>query len=683
MCGKVVCHGKLKLLVFQSLRINRDRFHSVAHTHGETRGKNEMNKTVSQKIIAKHRVDGKTEPGEQIGLKIDHTLTQDATGTLAYLEFEAIGVPRVETKLSLSFVDHNTLQNDFRNADDHRYLQGVAAKYGIVYSRPGNGISHQVYLERFAKPGFTLLGSDSHTPNAGGISTLAIGAGGLDVALAMAGEPFYLEMPTIEGIKLTGSLRPFVTAKDVILKVLQKIGVKGGVGKIFEYFGPGVKTLSIPERATIANMGTETGATTSVFPSDAVTREFLKAQGRENQWAPLEADDDTKYHEVINLNLSKIEPLIALPHNPDNVKAVREVEGTRVDQVCIGSCTNSSLHDLKMVAALLKDKKIDDNVSLTISPGSRQVLENLAASGDLAHLVKAGARIIENACGPCIGIGQAPPTDGVSLRTFNRNFKGRSGTQSAKVYLVSPETAVAAALCGEITDPRKLGKYPRIKLPEKMAIDDSMFIFPPKKAATGEIVRGPNIKSLPSFDPLPRTLTGEVLLKLSDNISTDDILPGGSEIMSLRSNIPEISKFAFCRIDKTFAERAMKSGGFVVGGENYGQGSSREHAALAPKYLGVKAVVAKSFARIHMANLVNFGILPLTFARGEDYNEVVLGDLLEMDTSSLSTLLCVKNETRKNEFQVELNLSDRERDILRAGGKLAAARKKETKRKSR
>src|SRR3990170_1504350 len=440
-----------------------------------------MSKTVAEKIINNHIVEGRIKPGEQIGLRIDHTLTQDATGTLAYLEFEAIGVPRVETKLSLSFVDHNMLQNDFRNADYHRYLQGVAAKYGIIFSRPGNGISHQVYLERFARPGCALLGSDSHTPNAGGIGEIAIGAGGLDVALAMAGEPFHLDMPRLMGVKLSGKLPPFSSAKDVILKVLQRISVKGGVGKILEYFGEGIKTLSVPERGTITNMGTETGATTSVFPSDQVTRAFLKAQRRENDWTEIKTDDGAQYGEVLDLDLAEMEPLVALPHSPDNVKAVSEVEGTPVDQVCIGSCTNSSLHDLKMAAALLKRKKISDRVSLTISPGSRQVLQNLTESGDLALLIRAGARIIENACGPCIGIGQAPPTDGVSLRTFNRNFKGRSGTQSAKVYLVSPETAVAAALNGEITDPRKLGKYPRTALPETVLVDDNMFLFPKRR----------------------------------------------------------------------------------------------------------------------------------------------------------------------------------------------------------
>jgi aconitate hydratase len=636
-------------------------------------GEDDVSKSLSEKVIEAHLVEGRMTPGEQIGLRIDHTLTQDSTGTLAYLEFEAMGVAHVKTKLSLSFVDHNMLQNDFRNADDHRYLQGVAAKYGIVFSRPGNGICHQLYLERFATPTYTLLGSDSHTPTAGGMGMIAIGAGGLDVAVAMAGEPFYFEMPSVMGVKLTGALSPFVSAKDVILEVLRKLSVKGGVNKILEYFGDGVRTLSVPERGTIANMGTETGATTSIFPSDEATKVFLKGQGREDQWMALKADYDVKYAEVLDVNLQEIEPLAALPHSPDNVKTVGEVEGIPVDQICIGSCTNSSLRDLKVAAALLKNKKINSNVSLTISPGSRQVLENLTASGELEHLIRAGARILENACGPCIGIGQAPPTNGVSLRTFNRNFHGRSGTQSAKVYLVSPETAVASALNGEITDPRKLGKYPEISLPQKFMIDDSMFIFPTEKPYRAEIVRGPNIKPLPSFQPIPDRVTGEVLLKVGDNTSTDDILPGGSEILSLRSNIPEISKYTFRYVDPNFANRAFeKGGGFIVGGENYGQGSSREHAALAPKYLGVKAVIAKSFARIHLANLVHFGIVPLTFAEKKDYAGIVQGDVLEMDAKGLKKkALCVKNATRNVAIQVELNLSDRDRDVLKAGGKLA------------
>jgi aconitate hydratase len=637
-----------------------------------------VKRTAAEKILAKHLKSGRMVPGEEIALKIDHTLTQDSTGTLAYLEFEAMGVPKVKTQLSLSFVDHNMLQNDFRNPDDHRYLQGVAAKYGVVFSRPGNGICHQLYLERFAKPGLTLLGSDSHTPTAGGMGMIAIGAGGLDVAAAMAAEPFYLEMPSILGVALTGKLSPFVSAKDVILQVLKELTVKGGVNKVLEYLGSGVETLSVPERGTIANMGTETGATTSIFPSDESTRAFLRGQGRENQWIELKADDDAEYSETLEVDLSRVEPLIALPHRPDKVKAVSEVEGTPVDQVCIGSCTNSSLRDLKIVSALLKDKKVSDNVSLTISPGSRQALENLAATGELEPLIRSGARILENACGPCIGIGQAPTSEGVSLRTFNRNFKGRSGTQDAKVYLVSPETAVASAITGKITDPRKLGKYPKITLPRAFVLSDNMFIYPPAKT-TATVVMGPNIKPLPSFKPLPETLTGKVLLKVADNISTDDILPGGTHIMALRSNIPEISKYTFCRIDKSFASRALeKRGGFVVGGENYGQGSSREHAALAPRYLGVKAVLAKSFARIHMANLVNFGILPLTFKDKNDYLCIDQGDALVLKTKDLDKRLLLKNLTKDARIEVVLSLSSLEKEIVKAGGKLATVKAKQT-----
>lgn len=639
-----------------------------------------MKQTVAEKVIIKHLAQGKMVAGEEIALKIDHTLTQDSTGTLAYLEFEAMGVPKVKTELSLSFVDHNMLQNDFRNADDHRYLQGVAAKYGIVFSRPGNGICHQLYLERFAKPGATLLGSDSHTPTAGGMGMIAIGAGGLDVAAAMAGEPFYLEMPKIVGIKLTEKLSPFVSAKDVILQVLKLLTVKGGINKILEYCGPGVETLSVPERGTITNMGTETGCTTSIFPSDQTTRAFLAAQGREDQWVEFKADQGAEYDEIIEIDLSKVEPLIALPHSPDNVKAVSELEGTPVDQVCIGSCTNSSLRDLKIVSALLEGKKVAENTSLTVSAGSRQAMQNLAATGELEPLIQSGARILENACGPCIGIGQAPTSAGVSLRTFNRNFKGRSGTQDAKVYLVSPETAVAAALRGKITDPRKLGQFPQIVMPEKFLLSDTMFIYPTQNLSDAKVVMGPNIKPLPTFTPLPAMLTGEVLLKTGDNISTDDILPGGSEIMSLRSNIPQISTYTFCHVDKTFASRALEKGsGFIVGGENYGQGSSREHAALAPKYLGVKAIITKSFARIHMANLINFGILPLTFIDKEDYDGIALGDVLELLVEDLKEQLIIVNKTKGTRIKVNLSLSSLEREMVLAGGKLAAIKNKQTK----
>jgi len=637
-----------------------------------------VKQTIAEKVFAKHLAYGRTVPGEEIALKIDHTLTQDSTGTLAYLEFEALGVPKVKTQLSLSFVDHNMLQNDCRNADDHRYLQGIAAKYGIVFSRPGNGICHQLYLERFAKPGLTLLGSDSHTPTSGGMGMIAIGAGGLDVAAAMAGEPFHLEMPTLLGVRLTGKLSPFVSAKDVILQVLKELTVKGGVNKVLEYLGSGVQTLSVPERGTIANMGTETGATTSIFPSDESTRAFLRGQGRENQWFELKADEDAEYNQTLEIDLSRVEPLIALPHSPDNVKAVSEVEGKPVDQVCIGSCTNSSLRDLKIVSALLRNKKVSDNVSLTISPGSRQALENLTATGELEPFIQSGARILENACGPCIGVGQAPTSEGVSLRTFNRNFKGRSGTQDAEVYLVSPETAVASAITGKITDPRKLGKYPELSLPEVFVLSDNMFIYPTAKA-TAPVIRGPNIKPLPSFKPLSERLTGEVLLKVGDNISTDDILPAGTDIMALRSNIPEISRYTYCRVDSGFASRALeKGGGFIVGGENYGQGSSREHAALAPKYLGVKAVLAKSFARIHMANLVNFGILPLTFWNKNDYLGIDLGDALDLQAKELNERLPLKNQTKGTKIEVMLSLSSLEKEIVKQGGKLAAIKAKQT-----
>jgi aconitate hydratase len=636
-----------------------------------------VKQTVAQKILAKHLVEGKMVAGEEIAIKIDHTLTQDSTGTMAYLEFEAMGVPKVKTFLSVSFVDHNMLQNDFRNADDHRYLQGVAAKYGIIFSRPGNGICHQLFLERFARPGYTLLGSDSHTPTAGGAGMIAIGAGGLDVAAAMAGEPFYLEMPKIVGIKLTGKLQPFVSAKDVILQVLKILTVKGGVNKILEYYGPGVETLSVPERGTITNMGAETGATTSIFPSDEITRAFLAAQGREEMWVELKADEGAIYDENIEIDLSKLEPLIALPHSPDAVKKVSEVEDIPVDQVCIGSCTNSSLRDLKIVSALLRGKKVHENTSLTVSAGSRQVMENLAAEGELEPFIQSGARILENSCGPCIGIGQAPPTGAVSLRTFNRNFKGRSGTQDAKVYLVSPETAVAAALNGKITDPRKLGKFPEIKMPQKFLLSDAMFIQP-SFCTTTNVVMGPNIKPLPDFPPLPAKLSGEVLLKTGDNITTDDIIPGGSEIMSLRSNIPAISNYTFCHVDKTFASRALeRCGGFIVGGENYGQGSSREHAALAPKYLGVKAIIAKSFARIHMANLVNFGILPLVFADKKDYDLISMGDELELSVEGLPEQLVVLNKTKGTKINVNLNLSAVEKEQVKAGGKLALVKSKQ------
>lgn len=633
---------------------------------------------LAQKILKEHLVEGKLEAGEEIAIKIDHTLTQDATGTMAYLEFEAMGVDRVKTELSVSYVDHNTLQTDFRNADDHRYLQSIAAKYGIYFSRPGNGICHQLHLERFAVPGKTLLGSDSHTPTAGGIGMIAIGAGGLDVAAAMAGEPFYLKMPEIVNVHLTGKLRPFVTAKDVILEVLRRIGVKGGVNKILEYTGEGVKTLSVPERATITNMGTETGATTSIFPSDEITKQFMEAQGRGEQWKPMMPDENAEYDDVIEINLSELEPLIALPHSPGNVKPVAEVEGLKIDQAIVGSCTNSSLRDLKIVANLLKGRKIAEHVSFAISPGSRQVILHLIESKELEYIIKAGARILENACGPCIGMGQAPPSKGVSVRTFNRNFLGRSGTKDAMVYLASPETAVASAIYGSITDPRKLGEYPSIEMPEKFIIDDSLFIPPQKDGSKVEIIRGPNIKPLPEFKPLENILEGEVLIKVGDDISTDHILPGGAKILPLRSNIPEISKYTFSVIDPEFYNRAMeKNGGFIIGGDNYGQGSSREHAAIAPKYLGIKAVVAKSFARIHHANLINFGIVPLIFSNPDDYEKIEQGDKLKIDLSGLEDgRVIMKNISNGEEIVLKHNLSEREIVMLRKGGKLAYIRDK-------
>jgi len=635
-----------------------------------------MRGTVTGKILSSHLVEGKLKPGEEIAIKIDQTLTQDATGTLAYLEFEAIGVPRVKTELSVSYVDHNTLQTDFKNADDHRYLQSVAAKYGIYFSRPGNGICHQVHLERFARPGKTLLGSDSHTPTAGGIGSLAIGAGGLNVACTMAGEPFYLKCPKVVGVKLTGELPPWVSAKDIILELLRRVDVKGGVGKVFEYFGPGVKTLTVPERATITNMGTETGATTSIFPSDEKTREWLRAQGREDQW--IELTSDGEYDEVIEIDLGELEPLVALPHSPGNVKPVSEIAGMEVQQVAIGSCTNSSLRDLKMVAQILKDQTIAPNLSLLVNPGSRQVVAHLVESGEYNYLVKAGARILENACGPCIGMGGAPPSSSASIRTYNRNFEGRSGTKSAGVYLVSPETAAVTAIKGVLTDPREMGEPPKIKLPDKFIINDNMIIppLPQEKAAKVEIIRGPNIKPLPDFPPMPDKLEGEILIKVEDNITTDHIMPAGAKILPLRSNIPEISKYVFSRVDERFYDRAIeKKGGFIVGGENYGQGSSREHAAIAPKYLGIKAVIAKSFARIHSENLVNFGIVPLAFKDKSDYDKVEQGDKLEINIGDFKGEITMKNITKNISIPLTHSLSELDIKILRKGGRLPFLRR--------
>lgn len=632
-----------------------------------------MKGTITEKILKQHMIDGDATIGNEIAIKIDNTLTQDATGTMAYLQFEAIGMDRVKTELSVSFVDHNTLQTDFKNADDHLYLQSVAKRYGLYFSKPGNGICHQLFLERFARPGKTLIGSDSHTPTAGGIGSFAMGAGGLDVAAAMAGAPFRIKFPKVVGVKLEGKLSDWVSAKDIILEVLRRIDVKGGVGKVLEYFGAGVKTLSVPDRATITNMGTETGCTTSIFPSDEITKTFLEAQGRGDQWVELVPSSDVEYDEIIELDLSTLEPMIALPHSPGNVKTVREVAGIKVDQVGVGSCTNSSLRDLKMVANAVKGKTISESVSMTISPGSRQVVEHMVDSGELNYLVQAGARILENSCGPCIGMGSAPCSAGVSVRTFNRNFEGRSGTKDAQVYLASPEVAVAAALTGKITDPRDLGACPKIQMPDKFFINDNMTSkpLPQEEAKKVEIVRGPNIKPLPSFDKLPDVLEGTALLKVVDNITTDHIMPAGAKILPLRSNIPEISKYVFEAVDENFSKRALESsGGFIIGGENYGQGSSREHAALAPKYLGVKAVIVKSFARIHLANLVNFGIVPLTFKNPADYDRIELGDKIELIIGDLKGEVKLKNLTKGFEIELNHTLSALDAEILKIGGKL-------------
>ncbi|MHA1754617.1 MAG: aconitate hydratase, partial [Candidatus Odinarchaeia archaeon] len=618
----------------------------------------------------------KLTPGEEIAIKIDRTLTQDATGTMAYLQFEALGVDRVKTELSVSYVDHNTLQTDYMNMDDHKYLQSVAAKYGIYFSKPGNGICHQVNLERFTKPGKTLLGSDSHTPTAGGVSMLAIGAGGLDVAVAMAGSPFYLKAPEVIGIELIGKRKPWVSAKDVILEVLRRIGVKGGVGKVLEYYGEGIKDLSVYERATITNMGAETGATTSIFPSDEITLEFFKLQERSQDWVKLEADEGCEYDEKITIDLSELEPMVALPHSPGNVKKISEVEGIKVDQVAIGSCTNSSLKDLMTVAAILKGKTIHPDVSLVISPGSKQVLEEIARNGALADLIASGARILEAACGPCIGMGQAPRSGGVTIRTFNRNFKGRSGTKDAFIYLVSPETAAATALKGELTDPRSLGEYPTVRLPSKLHINDNLIIKPPSDGANIKIIRGPNIKPLPINKPLPDSIELDIILKTGDDVTTDDIMPAGAKILPLRSNIPAISEHVFELVDPTFVERVKsKGGGIILGGENYGQGSSREHAALAPMYLSIKAVIAKSFARIHKANLINFGILPLELVDPTDYNNIEQGDkiVIEDVKSKLQNGIMefkVFNKTKNKYISVKHDLTPRLREIILAGGLL-------------
>ena len=629
--------------------------------------------TLTEKILHEHLVTGEMKKGAPIGIRIDQTLTQDATGTMAYLQLEAMGVDQVKTELSVSYVDHNTLQSGFENADDHKYLQTVAKKHGVFFSRPGNGICHQVHLERFGRPGATLLGSDSHTPTGGGIGMLAIGAGGLDVACAMAGEPFMLNMPRVVEVRLTGALQKGVSAKDVILKVLSMLTVKGGVGKVIEYTGDGVKTLSVPERATITNMGAELGATTSVFPSDEVTRDFLRREGREDVFRALAADAGAVYDERYDIDLAALEPLIALPHMPDVVKTVREVAGQPIDQVAIGSCTNSSYRDIMTVASILDGKRVAPNVSLVLSPGSRQVLSMVAEAGGLAKILAAGARLLECTCGPCIGMGQSPVTNAWSLRTFNRNFKGRSGTLSANVCLVSPETAAASAIRGVITDPRE-ADFGLPAEPQAFLVDDSMIYAPEREHPESvEVVQGPNIRPLPENTPLAASIEKEVVIKVGDNITTDHIMPAGAKVLPYRSNIEKISEFVFRDVQEGFKAHCQKAGGgIIVAGENYGQGSSREHAALAPMYLGIKAVLAKSFARIHAANLVNFGIVPLLFDEAADYEAIAEGDVLFLDFSALApdAPVRVENRTKKRSFSTHHALSALDIEMLKAGGKL-------------
>jgi aconitate hydratase len=636
-----------------------------------------MADTLAQKLIRSHLVSGDMTVGSEIGLRIDQTLTQDATGTMAYLEFEAMGIPRVKTERSVAYIDHNTLQTGFENADDHRYIQSICKKHGLYFSRPGNGICHQVHLERFGIPGKTLIGSDSHTPTGGGIGMLAFGAGGLDVAVAMGGGTYYITMPKMVKVELIGKLQPWVSAKDIILEVLRRMSVKGGVGKIIEYGGEGVKTLSVPERATITNMGAELGASTSVFPSDEITYAFMKAQGREADWVELKADDDAQYDEIITIDLSALAPLAACPHSPDAVKSVEEIGEIKVDQCCIGSCTNSSLLDMLKVAAILKGKTVHPDVSLSIAPGSKQVYTMLAECGALADMIAAGARILECACGPCIGMGQSPNSGGVSLRTFNRNFEGRSGTANAGVYLVSPETAAVAALTGVFTDPRKMGEAPQITMPETFKTNDNMIVKPApvEEMDTVEILRGPNIKPFPKTAPLDKTITADVLLKVGDNITTDHIMPAGAKILPLRSNIPAISEHCFTRCDEQFPARCKQAGkGIIIGGSNYGQGSSREHAALAPLYLGIKAVIVKSFARIHVANLINAGILPLTFENESDYDRIELGDALSLpnirDCVQNGTPIVLQNLTKNESYALCNAFSKRQIELLLAGGLL-------------
>lgn len=639
-----------------------------------------MGHNVAQKIIKEHLVSGEMVAGKEISIRIDQTLTQDSTGTMAYLQFEAMGIPRVRTKKSVAYIDHNTLQAGFENADDHKYIQTVASKHGVYFSRPGNGICHQVHLERFGVPGMTLLGSDSHTPTGGGIGMLAIGAGGLDVAVAMGGGAYYLMMPKVCRVVLKGSLNPWVSAKDVILEVLRILSVKGGVGKIIEYAGEGVKSLTVPERATITNMGAELGATTSVFPSDEVTLAFLKAQGREADWVELKADPDAWYDEELEIDLNELKPLAAKPHSPDNVEAVSKIGKIRIDQVAIGSCTNSSFMDMMKVAKILKGKTVHPDVSLVIAPGSKQVLMMLARNGALADLVAAGARILESACGPCIGMGQAPASDAVSLRTFNRNFEGRSGTVSAKVYLVSPEVAAASAIAGVLTDPRELGEAPDVRMPEKFILDDNMIVAPAPEGTEVAVVRGPNIKPFPVNTEMPETVSGKALIKVGDNITTDHIMPSNAKLLPFRSNVPYLAEFCLTPCDAEFPKRARENGGgFIIGGSNYGQGSSREHAALAPLQLGVKGVIVKSFARIHMANLVNSGILPMTFADEGDYDLIDSGDeiIIENAVEQIrnGSELIVKNKTKNFDIKVKVSLSERQTAMMIAGGLLNYTRK--------
>lgn len=637
-----------------------------------------MGLTLTEKILKAHLVDGEFVKGQEIGIRIDQTLTQDATGTMAYLEYEAMGVPRVRTEKSVAYIDHNTLQSGFENADDHRFIGSVCKKHGIYFSRPGNGICHQVHLERFGIPGKTLIGSDSHTPTGGGIGMIAIGAGGLDVAVAMGGGAYYITYPKIVKVNLTGKLSSWVSAKDVILEVLRRMSVKGGVGKVIEYCGEGVKTLTVPERATITNMGAELGATTSIFPSDETTLAFLKAQDRADVWSELKADDDAVYDEQIDIDLSQLVPLAACPHSPDNVKSVNEIGKLKIDQVCIGSCTNSSYVDMMKVAHILKGKTVDPSVSLAIAPGSKQVLNMIAENGALADMIAAGARILESACGPCIGMGQSPNSKGVSLRTFNRNFEGRSGTKDGQIYLVSPEMAAVSALTGYLTDPRTLGDMPEFKLPEHFKINDNMVVPPADEADMDsvEVLRGPNIKPFPQTSPLDDSIDCQVSLKVGDNITTDHIMPAGAKILPLRSNIPAISQHCFTVCDEDFPRRAKNMGkSIIVGGSNYGQGSSREHAALAPLYLGIKAVLVKSFARIHRANLINAGILPLTFVNEADYDKINQGDEIVLadvraDVEADMSKLTVVNKTTGVEIPVLCELTGRTKDIILAGGLL-------------